>query len=261
MGTPVKITPKATIHRQTGRLNSSRGPIPVWMKALQSEVKTDRGTTTTHFIRFFKCERVLQQLIDDPDIRRSLQNIRKTLAKERNSSADERLKRFLVTASVGYHCASLRSLVRPSDRQRYLLTTGKAARKLAKTVKRDSKLFRTGTDRLPFLIARIRDPALVLPSEGEGFFKSEFTTLPEILQSFANALDAQVHALREIPKSRNTASTIYVDSLIQSCHHEFETVHYALIANIASVVIDQDFDESTIRKRPIARKLSRISRS
>ena len=51
----------------SGQLNLSHVPPPAWAKQLMAEAQAGTGSKETQFIRVFKCESVLKQLIADPN--------------------------------------------------------------------------------------------------------------------------------------------------------------------------------------------------
>jgi hypothetical protein len=255
--------PTATDPSRFGRLNLNPNPPPTWVKTLLARVKANKVGDDAQFVKIFNCEQVLQRVVNDPAVIKSLEHIHKKISRRDAVRADKQITQFLITVATGFHIAQsrLKSYNSPSDHSRDLSQLGKAAGKLAKRIKLEEKSYRIGTDRLPYLIARIDNPALVYPSEGAGFFRSSQPTISKVLESFAHALDAQSQQMKSSQTKRRTALNIYLDTLIQDSRDLTVTVPYALIASIASVVTNDYVGESTVRKRPIAEKLSRLNKS
>jgi hypothetical protein len=235
----------------TGGLSSP--PLPDWLQRWLKLLDNHGFDDPIHLITLCKCQPVAKRLVDDIDVRNILLEY-----KDVNADGEKKVTAFLVQASVGLHFAKARaaSRITPARLAVELPPIAKAARKLAKTIGNKHPPFRKGTDQIPYLLARTANPQLVFPTKDAGLLKQPL--LREALLSFASALDAQATQAKSYQgkTKRVTAINLYLDGLIQESYTQLGQVPYGLLARIASIVIDDDIDESTVRKRPLAIRLT-----
>ena len=231
----------------------SSAPLPGWLQQWVKLIDNHSIDDPVHLVALCKCESIAKRLVDDIDVRT-------ILIEHRHKHAEEKITAFLVQASVGLHLASARAESRftPARVAVELPPIAQAARKLAKTIDKKHLPFRKGTDQIPYLLARSADPNLIFPVQDAALFKQPL--LKEALISFANALEAQAAQAKALKgkKRRVTAINLYLDALVQEAYMQFGQVPYGLLARIASIVVDDDIDESTVRKRPLAISLTHL---
>lgn len=245
---------------ETAFMNAPKGGLsgavmPDWLQRWVKKIDEHEVEDPIHALRMLKCEPIAKRLAGDIYVQNYLQHFYEGHLAKGAADAEKRATSFLLAASIGFKTASAtsKSTITPAERARRLPPVARAARKLANAIQGTSKYFKTGSEHIPYLMARDMDPSLVLPSEGAGFGKQS-PSIREMLLSFAAALDAQAQQMKALGgmTKRVTAINLYLDDLILESYVQFEVVTYAFIAMVASSVIDQDIDESTVRKRPIA---------
>lgn len=246
-----------------GTVNSlsapSRGfsspPLPDWLRRWQARIGHHDIGDPIQFITGLKCEAIAQRLLNDIDLIRDFQFLYEGLRSTGVQHPEAPLEAILLQASVGYSLALSGNEKRktPSERKKDLKALASSAKSLARRIQRDASSFRHATDHVQYLKELKNDPTRLVPSGVHGFVKDD--KIQELLLSFATSLGAQGKQLASGRKRsvRSTAENRFFDSLIACCQEGLGQASPAFIAKLASVAMDKNVDESTIRKRPAMR--------
>ncbi len=232
-------------------------PPPPWLKKLLDRANAaDANDDEVTLLRHYKGVTALHRVSKDPDILDSLSSMRMSLVRKNFSDADERLTQFLFEACIGCSFAKSTFRLPPSERAPRIKRLAHQAHKLANmiTLELEAKSFLSSTDRLSYLIEQQNHPrgvsvAALMGLRGERFKISTLPTLRETLLCFEKVLEEQALLVKERARTNQTPISNYVDRLIRASVSLFPDINRALIAKVASVVIGEDVDPTTVGYR------------